>query len=247
MDVIQARALVNNLSPDPRIASILAYPHPLTEGGLVVICHDHAPDWLQLVGTVYRARPAGMSLFCLRHRELPQLSRPGIFAPPHQVNELPHLPYWLKHRGRVLAGQDLRPDVPWPGFDPALLLAGHIEGCRDSFRRYALLPALSAGRYRQLIALVTAEARHLMATALLWRGYWDVSLESVPSQFRLTFGADNAAWAAWLALSEAAADATGRPETDLAGPAMHCAWEWETLLHALEAHQEKVNYVAEPG
>ena len=81
------------LNHSPMVESVLYYPHPLTEGGLIVVLANDTGDLLDLVGEVYQQAPSGLSLHCLRHRELFQLTLPGIFAPPFSVNERPHLPY----------------------------------------------------------------------------------------------------------------------------------------------------------
>ena len=92
----------------PFFRSILSYPHPFTDGGVILVVEDDTPDLLSLIGEAHRLLPPGLSLHCLRQRELFQLSLPGLFAPPFVVNERPFLPHWLQHKGRVWLGEDVR-------------------------------------------------------------------------------------------------------------------------------------------
>ncbi|WP_420643759.1 hypothetical protein [Candidatus Leptofilum sp.] len=168
------------------VESLLYFPHPFTDGGIIVVYQDDVRDFLGSVADVYATTPPTYSLRCLRKRELFQLSLPGLFAPPLQVNEQPHLLYWLNHKGVVLAGKDLRSAV-MPQTDPKILLAGHIEGCMDYLRRYGVLMSLIHGKDEALAAMLAQEVNYLMGTALLLHGIWDISLATVADQFAEAF------------------------------------------------------------
>ena len=109
-----------------------------------------------------------------------------MFAPPLAVNEYPHLPHWLSANGEILWGADFREHVkPYP--HPAHLLAGHIEGCYDYLRRYGILMSLVQGAFDPLGQMLYREMQHLMGTALLTKGVWDIQRETVAEQFASTF------------------------------------------------------------
>lgn len=209
------------------VESVLTYPHPFTKGGMIIVFADDSSAWLEYLTAAYQLGPP-LPLRCLRRRELPQLSLPGMFAPPLQVNERPHLPYWLQHRGQIWFGEDLRPDIR-PFSPPHLLLAGHIEGCMDYLRRYGILTAMIHQQYAQLVGMLTREMCYLMATALLIHQVWDVSLATIPDLFAHYF-ADDALMDIWLELD-------AQPvETAVYDNAVHAAWLFEKSLQKLRRY-----------
>jgi hypothetical protein len=224
-----AEAFAERFGRYDEVESILYYPHPFTEGGLILVCRDDTGEFLALAADVYNHAPPSLSRHCLRRRELFQLSLPGLFAPPLQVNERPHLPYWLKHKGAVLFGADLRDEVQ-PSTDPRILLAGHVEGCMDYLRRYGVLTSLMRGKQGQLVAMLAQEMRYLMGTALLIHGVWEVSLETLPARFEELypgteplqiwqhFRAQQAQWA------------------ETAAGAIDAVWSFERFLRALREY-----------
>ena len=170
---------LTQLGADPVLNCVMYYPHPFTDGGLIVVYKQKNENWLKSLGAAEAGRQRylpRLQLHCHTPATLGQLSNPGMFTPPLQINEMPHLPYWLAARGRCLWGADLRQAVrPFPR--PDILLAGHIEGCFDYLRRYGILMNLVQGRYLQLAQLLRREMVCLMGTALLVAGVWDVSWE----------------------------------------------------------------------
>lgn len=209
------------------LESILYYPHPFTPGGLIFVFEDEV-ELLNLIADVYQEAPTGLSLHCLRHRELFELALPGIFAPPLQVNERPHLPYWLKHKGLVLYGRDLRQEVQ-PATEPRMLLAGHIGGCMDYLRRYGILTLLIEDRYSKLLQILEREMKYLMATALLIHNEWDVNLETIPEHF-WRFFPDEHLKSTWQHFRAQHAEIEIGHINDPAQAASDAVWLFETFL-----------------
>jgi len=167
------------------LQSILYYPHPFTDGGFVVILERDATNFLRTASHVYAAVPPGYSLHVLRSSEMDMLAAPGMFAPPLQINEKPHLPYYLKYRGECLYGRNLFDQVPLP--DTTHLLTSHIEGCYDYLRRYGTLSFIIHQKFAQLSTLLDQESLLLMATAVLTKGYWEIDLSSIENLFFANF------------------------------------------------------------
>ena len=211
------------------VESILYYPHPFTQGGLILLCRDDTGAFLDLAADVYVQAPPALSRHCLRRRELFQLSLPGLFAPPLQVNERPHLPYWLRHKGVVLYGRDVRDEVQ-PITDPRILLAGHVEGCLDYLRRYGVLTSLMHHKQEELIAMLAREMKYLMGTALLLYEVWDVSLETLPARFAELFPGSRPLHI-WQRFQ---AQQAQRSET--AAGAIDAVWSFEHFLRALRQY-----------
>ena len=209
----------------PQIESILYYPHPFTDGGIIVVYEDEVNDFLAQTAEVYTLAPNSLSVYCLRRRELYQLGLPGLFGPPLQVNERPHLLHWLKHKGTVIAGADLR-DAVEPHADPHTLLAGHIEGCMDYLRRYGVLMSLIQEQDEALAAMLVLEMKHLMGTALLLHGIWDISLDTVADQFAEAF-ADTRPFHIWQQFQ-------AKPTDDL--DILETVWAFEQFLRALRVY-----------
>ena len=179
----------------------------------------------------YANKPASLSLHCLRRRELFQLSLPGLFGPPLQVNERTHLPYWLKYKGVVLAGVDLRHEVSLPTA-PTLLLAGHIEGCMDYLRRYGILTSLIHNENEALVNMLAQEMKYLMGTALLLHAVWDVSLSTLPDQFEVVFP-DSAPLKIWQKFK---LDQDKLRQEHAPQPTIEMIWLFEQFLHALREY-----------
>ena len=112
-----------NSIPDG-LHSIFYYPHPFTDGGFVFVVDENSVNFLDVSGIIYSLVPSSYSLHILRSHELDMLAAPGMFAPPLHVNEMTHLPYYLKYKGECLYGKDSRDQIPLP--DSQYLLAAHI-------------------------------------------------------------------------------------------------------------------------
>lgn len=207
-----------------QLISILAYPHPFTAGGIITVWRDDAEPWLDLVATVQIHTPPKLSRHCLRQSELSLLSLPNLFAPPLQVSERVHLPYWLHHKGHVLFGDDLRAVIQ--PVAPTVALAGHLEGCLDYMRRYGILTLLMQDKHVELTNLLAQEMRYLMGTALLLYGEWDVALETLPEQFQSYFPNE---YQLWVELDELKT-AVSQQNT------YRCVWLFEQFLRQLRIY-----------
>lgn len=213
----------------PLLRTILSYPHPFTEGGVIVVVDDEIPDLLNLVGAARRILPLALNLHCVRQRELFQLSLPGIFAPPFVVNERPFLPQWLNHKGQVWWGEDVRHLVQ-PTITPSQFLAAHLEGCRDSLRRYGVLPALLRQKYADLWQMLSSEMLRLMGTAVLLHDQWDIDTATLPDLFAQCFPGELASF--WPQLARQRQRLEREPEA----AAYETVWLFETFIRYLEAY-----------
>lgn len=176
-----ADSVVNGLGE--QVESILYYPHPFHVGGIVIVLKDDDASSIDLASEIYRRANVRISLHCLRRSELFKLSLPGMFVLPNPVSEHLHLAPWLKHRGVILYGLDLRDEIP-STINRHLLLNIHIEACQHSLRPGIILTGLMTGAYSRLIAEMNMQVRYLMATALLVKDVWDVSMATIPAQFQ---------------------------------------------------------------
>ncbi len=175
-----ADSVINRLGE--QVESILYYPHPFHIGGIVIVLKDDGASFMDVASDLYRCANVRVSLHCLRRSELFKLSLPGMFVLPNPVSEHLHLAPWLKHRAVILYGLDLRDEIP-PTINQHLLLNIHIEACQHSLRPGIILLYLMTKSYSQLIEEMNMQVRYLMATALLVRDVWDVSMQTIPAQF----------------------------------------------------------------
>lgn len=157
------------------------FTHPLTGRGVFVLFDSHVSNFTEQVGVIYQLFD-NRSVYCLRPNELFQLWQPGVFAPPFQVNEYPHLPFYLRHKGELIVGEEMRSQIKLPHCDQTLLW-WHIEACRDSLRRYGILPLLFEEKYGKLVKVLRSEVAHLMATALLTKREWEIELNKIAPHF----------------------------------------------------------------
>ncbi len=214
-----------------QVESILFYPHPFSEGGVIIVFCDGAQSTLELVSKVYLSNPPPpLALYCLRREELFTLSLPGLFQLPDLVSEHLYLAYWLKHKGTVLYGSDLRDQISLPP-NPKALLDLHIEACLHSVRTYHILQHLVNKEYSALIERLLQMTRSLMSTALLTRGHWDVQLETIPTQFDEVFADSQAQkiWADLLDLEKVAAEDKRAARQS----AFEAAWLFECFIRRI--------------
>ncbi|MCB0007968.1 MAG: hypothetical protein KDE04_16000, partial [Anaerolineales bacterium] len=118
---------------------------------------------------------------------------------------------------------------PFP--EPAMLLAGHVEGCFDYLRRYGILMSLVQERYAQLAQLLQREMACLLGTALLVAGVWDVSWATVAGQFREAYPAQLAN--DWYELAVAVEVAVDRPVQAQKEQTIRLVFYFEQFLKSL--------------
>jgi hypothetical protein len=215
-----------------QIASITAYSHPFTKGGLVLVFQDDVGFVPDLISDVYSCGPPPITLHCLRSAELFQLSFPGVFGWPNPLEEKPLLAYHLKFKGATIYGRDIRDEVMLPG-DPIVLLETHVQRCKQFVRNWAL-DQFRRKNYQGIIKEAERQTRYLMATALLTRNEWDVALEEIPERFERLFE-DKLTIQTWteidtLARREATTNQSSRES------AKEALWLFEKVIHFIEGH-----------
>jgi hypothetical protein len=167
--------------------SILYYPHPFGTDGFVVIFRDDVTSIVDLIAKAHLCVPSETPLYCLRHREMFELSLP-VYSWVYLVNRHVHMVYWLKYEGKVLFGSDIRERLKLPAA-PHLLLASHIGVSTHYLRSGVILDWLQHKRYLELIDTLEQQIKMLMATALLLHGHWNVTADTVAEQFEHFFPA----------------------------------------------------------
>ena len=219
-----------------RIESVVAYSHPFTNGGLLIVFKADAGFMPDLIAEVYGCAPPDITLYCLRRAELFQISGPGVFGWPNPLEEKPLLAYRVKFGGELIYGEDIRDEVE-AAPDPASLLETQVQRCKQFIRNWAL-DQFRRRNYAGIIKELDRQSRYLMATALLTRGAWDVPQESIPDRFEsLTKDAETKQfWAAINSLARAAAESGGDgPKRESAAEAV---WLFEKVIQSIGRHTQ---------
>src|SRR5262245_57362936 len=173
-----------------RIESVTYYPHPITNGGLVIVPKEEVGFIPDLIADIYECNPPPVTLYCLRRSELFQLSFAGGFGWPQPLEEKPHLVFRLKNEGVLLYGRDIRDEIEPPA-DVSGFYESHVQRCKQFVRNWSL-DQLRRRNYRGMIKELERQVRCLMATALLSKNEWDVSAEEIPMRFERSFANDAA-------------------------------------------------------
>lgn len=215
-----------------RIESIVAYSHPFTNGGVVIVFRADAGFMPDLIAEVYNCSPPNITLYCLRRAELFQISGPGVFGWPNPLEEKPLLAYRVKFNGELIYGEDIR-DMIEVASDPASLLETQAQRCQQFIRNWAL-DQFRRRNYAGIIKELDRQSKYLMATALLAHGEWDVSQESVPERFEsLTKDAEtHQTWAGINALAQATAQNGGAKRESAA----EAVWLFEKVIQSIGRH-----------
>ena len=210
-----------------QLESITFYPHPFTGGGLVIVPRDEVGVIPDLIADIYECSPPPLMFHCLRRSELFELSEVGVFGWPNPLEEKPHLAYWLKHAGVVLHGRDIRTEISLPA-DTSGFFENHAQRCKQFVRNWAI-DQLRRKNYRGLIRELERQARYLMATALLTKNEWNVSLETIPERFASLFknAGANQVWADMAALQSQTDE---MDEEGLRQSAFEALWLFEQFL-----------------
>jgi hypothetical protein len=233
MPTDQVTQFAERLTTDScNIDSILTYPHPFTSGGLVVVFSDAAGSYSQLYATVICATPPAGELHIVKRNDLFLLSVPNgnnPLAPP----DYPHMVFFLRNRGQLVYGEDLREHISAPScIEPMLTYLLDITACW--FRDHRILHDLQTHAYASLVDAIDSQLRFLMAIALLCRtGQWDVQADLVPGDFFSEF-ADERLRAAWEELDELRAR-TSSQDTNWES-AVRAAWLFEVFTRGLRRH-----------
>jgi hypothetical protein len=218
-----------------QILSTLYYPHPLSNGGLVVVFHNQVESMLDLVAEAFACVPLDLSLHCLRRAELFELSLP-TFTWLHVLNRRIHLAHCLKQRGTVLYGPDLRDEIPPPP-DPRLLLTLHLESCMHFMRNHAILGLLASDDYLELLKRTDWQMKCLMLTALLLRGEWASTFDAILPRFQRAYQDEeiNDLWKEFGALRSSL---NWMDKTACRRAAYEAVWIFECFLRRLREYTE---------
>ena len=231
MSTVEATQFVERLTRDiAAVDSILTYPHPFTDGGMVVVFSDSAGSYSELHAAVAYAAPPAGELHVVKSNDLFLLSVPS--DNPLAPLDYPHMVYFLKNRGQVVHGKDLREQIPPPSrIDSMLTQLLDITACW--FRNHTVLPALQTYAYASLVVAIDARLRYLMAIAVLRRtGKWDVTADHVPRDFFVEFQ-DVRLKEAWRELEELID--TRIQDTDWA-TAVRAVWLFEVFTRGLRRY-----------
>jgi hypothetical protein len=218
-----------------QLESITFYPHPFTNGGLIIVPGDDVEFVPDLISEIYECSPPPIMFYCLRQSELFELSLVGVFGWPNPLEEKPHLVFWLKNEGIVLHGRDIRDQIKLPA-DTSGFFENHTQRCKQFVRNWTL-DQLRRKNYRGMIQELERQARYLMATALLSNNEWNVSLETIPDRFERSFknGPASEVWANLAALARQTGEPTGEPtgemdESTSRQSAFEALWLFEQFL-----------------
>lgn len=221
-------------SDSGNLASVLRYPHPFSAGGLVVVFDDRAGSYSKLHAAITRAVPPQCALSVVKRTHLFVLALPRIdFAfPPF---EYPHMVFFLKHRGEILYGEDVRGEIPpLSGAKYALEHILDIMACW--FRDHGILRDLQQRAYQSLIDNIDMRLRFLMSVALLVRcGEWDVEAETVAPRF-FTEIRDDELKEIWRDFEGLGQEVGVQEEEGSRSAAFRAAWLFEAFSRGLRRH-----------
>lgn len=212
-----------------RVESLMSYPHPFSKGGFLIVVRDDVDSFLECVADIWRCLPPlGKAVHVLRPSELSELGLSGLHTWPLFVNEHPHLPHLLRHKGELLYGADIREQLP-PPCAPRVALEQHVEACKLFMRSQGLLRWLSQPDYALVFRQLDFHFRYLMATALLQFEEWDVDFENVSERFTLQF-ANHPSTKTWQEFQ-----CIARGSSDSRAAALEAAWLFECFLRQVVA------------
>ena len=226
-----------------KVVSLVYSPLPFTEGQLLTVCAEEGCFIPEVVTSAYGCDPPELVFHWLRASELRQLAMPlgvGTFFAKNSGGYAGHS-YWLKHEGEVLWGADVRSEIPVPE-NPRELLRSHLLASTTWTRNHKVLNGLANGSYSLLIEALGEHTRRRAATALLLRGVWRVTQETVFHELRSSFGEPELQ----MVCSELENTFTMIPPADDGQPvredteelAYKAAWTYERLVACLRKYIE---------
>ena len=161
---------------DDAVWPVVHFPRPFLDDGLLITLNDNADDFVGVATAMRRLVPKRLSPICLKRSELYQLTMPNPYAFALST------PYWVRNAGRLLWGDDIRPEVPLYRH-PDRLLAFHLEKTIHRTRNHLILALLAADRHRDIHIGLGRERAQLMATALLAKNIWEVYPATISQTF----------------------------------------------------------------
>ncbi len=185
----RARAFAARLAPlaGADVQSVLYSPYPFSGGQLLIACPEQVRYLHEVMALGHRAQPPEIPVHWLRVSELGHLSRPQLL----DWSRYPAWSYWLRFKGAVLWGDDLRGRIPLPE-QPRCILEGVLTGSLTWDRNHIFLELLARSEYARLLQSLDNLARRLMATALLLVGQWEIEEETIFARFSAAFRAQGA-------------------------------------------------------
>jgi len=214
-----------------RLDSITFYSHPFTNGGLVIVPRDDVEFVPDVIAEIYACGPPAITLNCLKRAELFQLSDIGIFGWPIPLEERPHLAYWLKNKGVVLFGSDIRDEIKLPA-DRSSFLDIHLQRVKHCIRNWCFDQLLFKS-HQKMVKEIERQTKYLMATALLMENEWDLLPEAIPDRFDQMFKNEraNQTWADITALTRR----TEETNETTRQSALEALWQFEQFMSQVEA------------
>lgn len=219
----------------PHVFPRVEYRHPFAYYGFVLVFRDDVDSMVESIGIAHNCVPMNTQLHCLRRRELFELSLP-VFWYLKVVDLQMHMPYFLKYKGDVRYGRDLRDEIRLPA-DPRLLFHNKLEVSAHFLRSGLILELLVEGEYGLLVKRLERQIKYIMSAALLARGEWDVTLDNIPEKFNHHYRNEEVMtiWREFSQLSEKnISDDQVARET-----ALTAVWLFESLLRQLWVEVEK--------
>jgi len=218
------------------LESIVFSPFPFTGGQLLIVCKERVRHLHEVMASAHLCDPPDIPTHWLRLSELGSLSIPytSVFFWRKLTGGYPGWPYWLRNRGQVLWGADVRAGIPLPE-DPRRILEAAIGGSLTYNRHMLFLNMLMRERYAELVEALAGLVRLLMATALLLHGEWQIEEATVSYRFLEVYGA------------ESVGDLCSRASEVFAGPsdgdepsrrAYEAVWIVESLMRRLRRYVE---------
>jgi hypothetical protein len=220
---------------EDRIESIVAYSHPFTKGGLVIIFRNDIEFMPDLIAEVYDCNPPGITLYCLRQAEIFQISSPGVFGWPNPLEEKPLLAYRVKFGGEVLYGRNICDEIAIPE-DAVSLLEAQLQRCKQFVRNWTL-DQFRRRNYAGIIRELNRQSMYLMSIALLRHNEWDAEIEIIPDRFEVLLkdSETKRLWADINSMSFATASAEQSPSRELAAESV---WLFENVMQSIGRHAQ---------
>jgi hypothetical protein len=177
------------------LESVVLSPFPFCGSQLLVVCRGNVPYLHEVMVAATLCDPPDVLTHWIRGSELRELSLPfgavAVWFWWKQAGEYPGWSYWLRNRGTVLYGRDVRAEIPLPR-DTRAMLEAFLAGSITYNRALLPVPFLIQQRYGELVEILSRLCRRLMATGLLLRDQWEIEEGTVLDRFSCAFAEDGA-------------------------------------------------------
>lgn len=232
---VQEFALRVRARLEDQIESIVAYSHPFTNGGLVIIFRNDVGFIPDLIAEVYDCNPPGITLYCLRQTEIFQISSPGVFGWPNPLEEKPLLAYRVKFGGEVLYGRNICDEIAVPD-DPVSLLEPQLQRCKQFIRNW-MLDQFRRRNYAGIIREMNRQTMYLMSIALLRHGEWNIEPDMIPDRFEAMLK-DTETKGIWVDINSLALATAKAEQVVSRESAAESVWLFENVLQSIGRHAQ---------